>query len=309
MGYDVDEVATEPPINYLEEIDPQQSYRIVMPLVDDAIDTGHPRLARLIETAGAFARINQGELLVLGVVRIPRQTPLEAARESAFVGENVRTLQTVVDRATNGPTTVRGACVLGRDPTTAILHGTRISDCDALMMGVAPEHPRRRLLRRDPVESILAAAECDVYAIKPTEREAPPERALLAISSGPHSALATAATATVVTGFDIDSVTVMHAIEPDVDSERRAEARSIVDAARRALERDAAVTADVVETENVRQSIIDQAAEHDISVLGAPTASMLKRFAFGSVPDSVKQEIGGAVLTARSRDARDRSDP
>lgn len=139
--------------------------------------------------------------------------------------------------------------------------------------------------------------------MNPTELPDPPKRLLLAFSNDPHSELAAQAARTLASDYDIDEIAVLHTFEEGADSERRTECESIIDSSSRTLEGVSTATTELAEVEDIRHTIIDHAADHDVTVFGAPTVGLLKRLAFGSVPDSVKRETVGTVLTARSHES------
>jgi nucleotide-binding universal stress UspA family protein len=59
------------------------------------------------------------------------------------------------------------------------------------------------------------------------------------------------------------------------------------------------VETEIIEAEDTAAEIIERSEAHDVTVLGAPIKSALRRILFGSTPDAVGQQASGTVLVAK----------
>ena len=69
------------------------------------------------------------------------------------------------------------------------------------------------------------------------------------------------------------------------------------------------VETEIIEAEDTAAEIIERSEAHDVTVLGAPIKSALRRILFGSTPDAVGQQASGTVLVKKGGARHRRSTP
>jgi len=274
-------------------------YRLLVPVLDgNELDESE----RIVRTAATIARAREGDLLILSLVDVPKQTPYE------IITPDHRRVEAAHEATERLLGVAREAAI----PANAIVELTHrsersISDvadrhgCDGVFMPVeAGRSQRRRLLGGDAVETIVSQAETDVFVEETGTHETSPDRILLAVSGGPHSGLAieTARSLAIGSGARID---VVHSLEESATDEEWEQGATILRAAERLLQDVDRVDTHLLTVDDVTAAIVARSEAYDVTVLGAPTAGLLEQFVFGTVPDSVAQRSDNTVLMAKHR--------
>jgi nucleotide-binding universal stress UspA family protein len=279
-------------------IDPE-GYRLLVPVIEN---NPVEAVERIVQAAALIADDRDGDLLVLCLVGVPKQTPYEALDEDhPIVREGHENAERLLDIASATGVPARGVVCLARNNRSAILSITERYACDGVFMIVEPgRSQRRRLLSGETIETIVSRADTDVFVGKPGERDDPPKSVLLPVSGGPHSGLATevARAVALATGARID---VVHFTDETPTAQQREEADEVFDAATAVLDGIEGVETELVSTDSIPAEIVSRSDRYDMTVLGAPTMGLLRQFIFGSVPDSVTQRTENAVLMAKQR--------
>lgn len=124
---------------------------------------------------------------------------------------------------------------------------------------------------------------------------------LVPIAGGDHSQLALE-TALALAAANDAAVDLFHVIEADT-AEARTEGRQLLDAVESTVnpeDRDRIDTW-LYETPGAAEAITEQSEYYDLTVMGAPTDSPLKRFVFGSTSKQVQREAASPVIVAHSQ--------
>lgn len=276
-------------------------YRLLVPVLNE---NSIENIERIVQAAATIARDRDGDLLVLCVVDVPRQTPYEALTDDQ---PRVRNAHEAVERllqvAEETDVEAEGIVCFTHQESKAILDIAGRYECDGVFMIVdSDQSQRRRLLSGDTVETIVSHADTDVFVEKLGEGAYPPERILLTASGGPHSGLA-AETARVLARASDAHIDVVHFLEENPSTDGRDEPTEVLRAAENVLG-DLTHESELVRAESVPEAIVTRSNEYDLTVLGAPTKGLLTQFIFGTVPDSVNQRAENAVVMAKQRTGR-----
>lgn len=284
-----------------DSVDRPDGYRIAVLLLDsDGTDaTGGPATRRLVETAGAIARENDGGILLLMVDTFPDQTPLGLVREDRAIREKETALDSLRELTAERTAVPVQACMcLAHSEANAVISQIENHECDAVIFGFAGIRSNRvRLLLGSTREKLLARADCEVYVVN-GEIPAAPERVLLAVADGPHSGLAAQTTGSLARAFDAH-VDVLHVVDHDASSDDWTRAENVIRGAATVLEDLDSIDATVVPAADTANAIIERSAGYDLTVIGAPRNALLQQFAFGSIPESVTRESNSSVLITR----------
>lgn len=278
------------------------TYRVAVPLLGGGWQDlhGEPSIPRLIDIAGTIARENDGGLLLLNVITIPQPTPLSFAEDEPAIDEAHEQLESLcwfAAERTDAP--VEGVVCLTRSEKQAVLEQIEKRDCDAAVFGLSDERPKAlRFMLGCTVETVSAGAGCDVFVVRQKGPPAPLRRILLAVSTGPHSGLA-AETARVFGRADGSRVDVIHVVPPDASPAQRDRASDLVSDAARLMEELERVDVAVVESDDVPAEIVRRSVDYDATILGSPTAGLLRQFVFESVPETVGRDTENTVLMAK----------
>ncbi len=264
----------------------------------------------LLMVSTAIAKQRHARLHLIHVISLPRQTPLEAGRiEYEKLREEKETLLDIASRdAAEQRVRAKSSAVVAHNVPSAILSVADTAQSELIVMGWRGE-VRAPRIQRTNVAGVLKVAKGNVLVLKDRGLEKV-RRILVPIGGGPHARLglmiakelagewgATITAYNVQVGrgvaddsprFDRESVRLFHGVAKDFVSETIT-----------AADINAEVKVDI--NTDVARSIVREAEEHDLIVMGASNEWTLRRWLFGSLPDQVANQATVSVLMVRSR--------
>lgn len=274
------------------------------------VPVANPETANaLLETAIDLAA--GGELVVIRVVTIPPQVPLSAledrpeAERERLLGDARELVADCRRRAEAAGVPVTAQVRVGREVAGGILSAIEHHDVDAALMGWRGRPRRRDVVLGSHVDRVVADADCDVLVERIESRSGTDgiDSVLVPTGGGPHATLAAEIAGTIARRRGA-SVHVMTVADSDT-STPEAEAR-LSDAVS-ALAGVEAVHQRVLESEDVVGAIVEETAEHDLTVVGATRESPIRTLLFGDVPEAVGRQAESTVIMAkRNADATSR---
>lgn len=270
-------------------------YRVVVPVAD--VETAR-RLARL--GAAAVHAHAQVELVLVHVIEVPMQTSPQIMQEREQ--EKVERLRNELEEASEG------ALAMGVEirPIVLFAHSTA-----GVVRSLAEQEPVDQVLLRwrgpsgtgsalsaSSVEEIVRQASCTVTLVKPSEM--PVNRVLGLVSEGPDAAFAVRQAHLLVQGAGVATLTLLNVQEKKGDGRSGEEGLHLI----RRVAGEAGLDAHeyetrIVEAEDVRDAIVEAAADYDTICAGATRSTALAEFLFGSVPRAVAEEAPGTVIVVR----------
>jgi APA family basic amino acid/polyamine antiporter len=263
----------------------ERPFRVLVPIAN-------PETApRLVRTAVAIARENDGELLLTTVVSIPVQTPLKEGER--YVGTERELLRDAM-RYVPPDVPVHRTVTIGRTPGRSIVSMAYRYDSDLVVLGWRGRRRRRDFVLGSTIDVVVEDAPCDVLVAKlrGTER---PTNVLLPTDGSAHAERAEGFAAAFVraSGGRLTLLTV--ASDPDADRDY------LETRARRLADLGVPVTTSVVVSSNVSGAILAYAREHviDTVVVGATRQGWLMRAVFGDVPETVGERFEGEVFLVK----------
>ena len=291
----VERLERETPTAVAEYRAPGDGYQVVVPIAN-------PRnAAQLMRTATTLAAENDGEVLVMSVVTVPEQTPLSRGRERTDEKRDVLNYAMSIAEAEGVP--VSGTIRIGHNPASAILNTVIQHDSDAVLVGWKGRRTQRRdVVLGTNVDRVVREADCDVYVekfgMRPDEEV---DSIFLPTSGGPHAALAVGTAAAIArrTGATMHAAYVL---SPDASAETREQGESLLATAAESVD-DVTVETTLLENDDVVTALVDESANHDLTVIGATREGMFQKFVFGTIPETVAERVGTTVImTKRSLD-------
>ena len=251
--------------------------------------------------AGLMDRKN-GSLTVLGIVEVPEGTPLSEGATRARQAR--RLLQRVLDYAPEG-VTVHPIVRIGRRAAEGVIEAATELDADLIVFGWSGNPSTPKVGAQPPVfsstiDEVVRDSPCDIAVVKQggsTEIG----RILVPIRGGPHAALALRF-ADALARRSGARIKVVHLVPPGISGEIR-------NRAERALAHfigqhsDDTVEKVVLEAANVRTTILREAENTDVVVMGAsakPTTSEGEAFLFGALPEAVATKSTKTVIVVKT---------
>lgn len=174
------------------------------------------------------------------------------------------------------------------DPVQRLIDLARLHDAELVVLD--RNAPDTSLTGRgDAAHRVSERVPCNVVHVGES-RDRHLSSILVPVAGGPHSMLAASVAGALARAADA-VVELFHVPRSDE------EATDLFEAARRRLPDGVEVETWQFESEDVVDAIVEQSAYYDVTVVGEPRKSRLRRFVFGSVTDSVSAEATNTVLT------------
>ncbi|KZN25020.1 amino acid transporter [Haladaptatus sp. R4] len=261
-------------------------YRIAVAIADPA------NAAQLTRTAVDIARERDGEVLVLRVLVTERQSPFALYNDDVIIrefgGEEQEILDRVVETA-RGAVPVSGQLLVSFDVARALTNAVVEFDCDALLVGwQARERPSEIVLGSN-IDRLVARTPSDVLVEKIGPADGV-DSILVPVAEGPHAELAADVARAIAVANDAE-INLLRVGAEDTTAERL-----LAGIAARVA------PADVdreVRTGSVTDTVVEEASNHDITILGSTRQGMLRRQLVGSVPQAVGRRADTTVIITR----------
>ncbi|WP_458207381.1 universal stress protein [Haladaptatus sp. NG-SE-30] len=248
---------------------------------------------QLTRTAVDLARERDGEVLVFSVVITERESPFSLFTDEVIIrefgGEQQEILDRVVETA-RGTVPVRGQLLASHDIARALTDAVVEFDCDTLIVGWHDRERPREIVLGSNVDRLVARAPCDLLV----EKLAPAngvDSILVPVAEGPHAELA----ADVARAIAVANDARIHLFRVVEGPHHEAE-HIFTSLAER-------VKPMPVETEvrtgSITDTIVEEASEHDVTVLGSTRRGMLRRQLVGTVPQAVGRQADTTVIITR----------
>ena len=235
---------------------------------------------RLIQAAIAVAQAKHGEIDLLHMVPIPEQVPLEDAEDYMQEGREA-VVEAMLYTAVAAP--ANRSVRYCRNAARGILSAAREKRSNLIMLGWRGRSYRREFVFGSTLDPILERAPCDVAVLRDCSKRTY-DRILVTVSGGPNLPLALEM-ADIFAAPEGGRVTLLNVRRPGQST--RGAARSlqfILESVGDARDR---FVVKFAESEDVVGAIVDEAAEHDLIVMGATARSRWRRIFAGTLPEDV----------------------
>ncbi|MBN1178678.1 MAG: DUF389 domain-containing protein [Anaerolineae bacterium] len=270
----------------VEEHQPPR-FRILVPIA-------RPKTAQaLIQTAGRIAQSKNGEVLILQVAVVPDPFPLETRRKRAQVDRDL--LENAIAMANQEDLPIQTMTRLARAIPRGILETAAEENVDLILMGWHADQTKAEEITLGPiVDEVLRDATCDVMLLQ-SDESATAKRFLIPTAGGPNAqtAIRLASLLAEASGGEITLLYVKTApaTEDDLAASRETLARAL-----EGLDLEMPPAQKVIAAANVLEGIVQEAAAHDVVLLGVSNESDVNQILFGSLPLQVAARVPNTIL-------------
>jgi nucleotide-binding universal stress UspA family protein len=279
----------------------------------DAERTGKPVLVglsnpdaaqQLVRTAGDIARLEAGSVRLVTVAVKPHDSPFGVFDDETIVREFAGESHDLLNRVTTPPGVAVDRDVLtARSAAGGLLEAIDASDPTALVVGWEGQVRRSDAVFGSTVDTLVERAPCDLYVERVGREANGVDSVLLPVAGGPHVGAAAQIARAIALGNDA-RVLVFSVATGD---EQVDEADAFVAEGREALsgttDDELRVETATVRGDDVTDAVVDEAADHDVVVLGTTRQGAIRRTLVGSVPRRVVERTERTVILARDGDA------
>jgi amino acid transporter/nucleotide-binding universal stress UspA family protein len=281
----------------LRERQPRAGYRVLVPVANPS------RAGALIRFGAMVARANDGEVVLLHVITVPRQTPLEIGRR--FIRE---AYSEVLDQATAAVEAegIRSSSIVrvAHKPAEATIHEVEDSDIDMVVLGWRGEsrHPRTALGTN--IDWIMRVAPADVVVLRADDLDRV-DRVLIPVADPDqgHDMIELGVLFETQAASHVD---LLHVLPPGLGVRDR---RERLDELYDGLEdlgvgppgTDPVRSLRIVEDPDPVDAIVRAASDYDLTVVGAAREGPLHRLVLGNRPEQVARRCPGRLLLYKNR--------
>ncbi len=262
-------------------------YRILVP-IDDFERT------EILDFASLVAQVEDGELTLLHVVEVPETLPIDAI-DRLYLSEVRWSLGRLRRRAEEAGITVRARVEVSHRVTEAIMDNVRDEDIDLLVAGWKGGWRRGRILGSN-VDRFVQEAPCDVVVFKAAGMKEKLDRILIMNAPEWHVSYATGY-AILLAKKHRAKISILSVVQ----TEREAENEKAYSARLTEMCKTHGVPYEekMVRIRNVVDTVVAEAANYDLLVLGASSEWRLTQFAFGPMQDQIARKTSTPILMVR----------
>ena len=267
--------------------------RILVPLA-------HPDHVRdLIGIAASIAREKEGEILALGVVKVPEQLPVAEGRRFAdeFKSIMARAVRVGEEKGVVVNTLIR----IGHSINGAIVNTVCERNVNMMVMGWKGFSNTRGSVFGRVLDDVVMNAQCDVVMIKMVQLDKMKE-ILLTTSGGPHASFAATLTPAIAAAYG-SRVTVAMMVPAGLDTEKIAVYQNRVNETVADLKaRISDVQGRLVEAKSISHGILKLTEQYDACIMGAAREGLMQQLLFGSIPEIVAQKGRHTVIMVKKHE-------
>ncbi|WP_132059245.1 universal stress protein [Halorussus amylolyticus] len=265
-----------------------------------AVAVGHPDHAeQLTRTAVDVAREKGGEVVVVGVVVTPQESPFGLFTDEVitreFGGERRAVLDRAVAVASDTGVPVTGQLFVATSVARGVLHAVSELDCDCLVVGWQ-DRTRENAILGTNVDRIVRRSDADVLVEKIGAVANGVDAVLLPVAESPNADFAASVARAIAVANDarIDLLRVVESGREEEDA-----ASELLASWTERLADVRVETAVRVSDDGVADAIVAESKERDVTVLGATRTGRLRRQIVGSTPQEVGRRAKGTVIIAK----------
>ncbi|WP_240910548.1 amino acid permease [Thermococcus sp. GR6] len=268
-----------------EEAGEEGRYRIM-------VAVSNPKNAKVLtKYAERIAEEVNGELLIVSVVTVPEQTPLEEARQ--FADEAIA----VVRKArsyTSGRVKVEGLIYYAHSVYRGIMSAVRDRKADLLILGWEGRSRWSKYVMGSNLDKIVENAPCNVLVIKPgdTEEREEIKSILFPTRGGKQSAISAELVSILADAYGARVTVLSVNTTGKVEDKIREQLKPV-------MERIENAELKIVNKSDAVNAILDECRKHDLVVMGATREGLFKRLLFGEVPERVASKCPKTVMLVK----------
>lgn len=179
------------------------------------------------------------------------------------------------------------------DPVRRVLRGIREAEAELAVLEDADDGGR---LSRSVARQVARRARCDSLVITDNEPTRSIASVLVPVDGSPDADAALDAAAALARANDA-WIELLRVHDPD-DPAARTRARTLLEGYRSRVGGDVPVQTWLLDDANVRDSIVEQTAHYDVTVIGASATDRVRELLFGSLSRSVARNGENTVVEA-----------
>nr|WP_290665974.1 amino acid permease [Ardenticatena sp.] len=289
--------AEEHPI-LLEEVVAVKEYSVMVPVSDLG------QADRLGELGAILAKVHDGELFALHVVRVPRALTISEGR--VLLKERRHVLDLAIAKGKQYDVPVRTMIRLGRRIGDTILQTARERKANLMLLGWPGYTRSRDVAFGSVIDLISKDPPCDLAVVRFRGAWQPPKRIVVPLRGAGVNARLALSIARDLQTFYADPahgghevvVQPLHLRLPSTDARETQQFHQMVE--RLAAELGVRVAATEFEAESVVDGIVEASHEADVIIMGASEHGLFEQRLFGNIPEQVMRRSPRTVIMCKA---------
>ena len=275
----------------------EDRYRVLVPVANPAT------AGALIDLACLMAAANDGEVVLLHAITVPDQTPLEVGHRYVRRARD-EVLDEAVATAEERGVPTRSVIRIAHEPAEAIIHEVEDRDVDLVVMGWSgrSRHPETTI--GSNIDHVMRQADCHVVVLRAEDLDVGSALLPVTYPEQAHLMLEIGELLEADRGTEIH---LWHAVPPNLPEEDRRDRlddlyEGLADLEVGPEEAEKAVhRLRVEDTDRVVDRIVDQSADHDLTIIGSAREGWLRKLVAGSRSERIARRVRGRLLLVKHR--------
>jgi len=278
-------------IVYEEKLPTKSDFRILVPLA-------HPdHIKDLIGIAASVANSRNGDILALGIVKIPGQLPVAEGRR--YIDEHKTIMDKAIQFGKEKNVVVHTLIRIGYNVSKSITDTIKERDIDMMIMGWKGFSNTRGSVFGGVLDNLVMNAECDVVMVKMIDLEKM-KTILIPTSGGPHANQALLLVPDIAKAYG-SKVTVCSVIPPNLSSDKKEfyqeQINRAVEPLRKQLKKK--VDGKLIESKSISAGIIKESESFDACLIGAAHEGLMQQILFGSIPERIAKKCRCTMIMVK----------
>jgi len=280
----------EEKIVYEEKLPTESEYRILVPVA-------HPKhVKNLISVAASISKKRKGDILAMGVVKVPEQLPVKEGRR--YIKDFKSILNKAVKIGQQKGVVVQTLIRIGHDVGTAILDTVKDREIDLMIMGWKGFSTTKGSVFGGILDKVVMNAECDVLTMR-MFKGTKLKKVLIPTSGGPHACFALELIRPIAKEFESNIKVIMIAPYDSTEQEKKNYQRRIDYAVDFLKQEITNVEGELISSRTITKGILKEAENYDTCVLGAAREGTLQQIVFGSIPERIAKKTSKSVIMVK----------
>lgn len=270
-------------------VDSSYKYRILVPLHNP--DHVEP----LLDLAAPIARAHDGELIVLGVIDVPRNLPVHEGMR--FIHHKTPLLKDAVTYGQKLGVPTRTAMQIAHRTSDGIINAAEKQNASLILMGWKGYTSTRDRIFGEVADLVVKHSPCDLITVKLTGAT-PLDSILMPTAGGPHATLASEYVGYFQKAYDT-KVTCCYVVRKNATEREHEGALEWIDktVARSGLE--SAVEKRIIESDHVAGGLAKAGEDYDMIVLGASHEGIFSSVLLGEIAEKVARHSRKPVMIVK----------
>jgi amino acid transporter/nucleotide-binding universal stress UspA family protein len=267
----------------------RRKYRILIPLHNP------DHVIPLMRLAVPIAKANRGQIIVLGVVKVPRSLPIHEGMR--FVHHKASLLKQAVQYGKEQGVEMQTAMRIAHRIYDGILAAATEEQASLILMGWKGHTTTRDRIVGEVTDKVVRHAPCDLITVR-LFGDRPIKNILMPTAGGPHANLAAEYVSILSKALDT-SVTCCFVVKEDHTPTDRNLAEDWIDKTIRRSGLEKAAKKLLIEADNIALSLVKASSDFDLIVLGASKEGVFSSVLFGEIPEKVARFSKSPVMIVR----------